>query len=118
MKGVQNIDERRIFIQRMTSIGVPLTLYRVGGTLTLNMNGTPLVNANINNIIFEMDMSDIVGDAYINQDFIVGKYQISGSTNYEVAIFNVAISDGLLTLTTKTQLTGASILAFQAVVMI
>lgn len=118
MKGVQNIDERRIFIQSMTSIGVPLTLHRVGGTLTLNMNGTPLVNANINEIIFEMDVSDIVDDAYINQDFIVGRYYISGATNYAVAIFNVAISDGLLTLTTKTLLTGASILAFQAVVMI
>lgn len=117
MKGVQNIDERRVFAIEMTTIGVSLSLQRVGGTLTLNMNGTPSTNATVNQTIFEMDVSDIVDDVYLNQDFMGGRYAASGSGT-GVIIINVGISDGVLTLTAKTSITSASILAFQAVVMI
>ena len=117
MKGVQNIDERRAFAIEMTTIGVPLSLQRVGGTLTLNMNGTPTTSATVNQTIFEMDVSDIVDDTSLSQDFIGGRYAASGSGT-GVIIINVGISDGVLTLKAKTSITSASILAFQAVVLI
>lgn len=116
MKGVQNTDKIKFSIV-FEAEGIPLTLKRVGEILTINLNGNPSTDIIPYTNIFERDVSALIGNAYLDQDFSGGIYNRTGS---RLVIINVSISNGILTLLAKTAepIPTSSTLAFQAVVMI
>jgi len=115
MKGVSNANEIRLYKPYFTTLGLPLELQRADKVLTVNLSGTLSNSVTADQSIFEMNVGDVVDNTYIDNDFIGGRY--SGSDT-GIIVIHVGISDGVLTLTTKTAIPSGSTIAFQAVVII